>query len=153
MLREIRGVKQDRPGSTRRWFQSDYFDLFTFQDDTGAFTGFQLCYDVERNERAFSWSAANGFFHDGVDDAAVPQSQASAILLPEGRLDSGTVVPRFTREAVEIAPEVRELVHVKIREYLLKVYHERRSRRRVRREGWQAREAAGEAVSDPAGDR
>ena len=70
MMREIRSVKQDKPGFTRRWFQSDYFDLFTFQDDTGAFTGFQLCYDVERNERAFSWSAANGFFHDGVDDAA-----------------------------------------------------------------------------------
>jgi hypothetical protein len=63
------------------------------------------------------------------------------------------VVPRFTREAVGIAPEVRELVHVKIREYLLKVYHERRSRRRVRREAWQAREAAGEAVGDPAGNR
>ena len=100
MFREITVSKQATDGPKRRWYQSDYFDLFTFQDDTGAFTGFQLCYDVERNERAFSWSAANGFFHDGVDDAAVPQSQASAILLPEGRLDSGTVVPRFTREAV-----------------------------------------------------
>jgi hypothetical protein len=139
MLREIRNVKQDKPGLTRRWFQSDYFDLFTWQEASGAFTGFQLCYDVEHDERAFAWNAQHGFFHDGVDHVESPQSQAAAILVPDGRLDSGSVVPRFTREAQEMAADVRELVLAKIREHLVEARQRKTSRRTVRREDWQKR--------------
>ena len=53
MLREIKGVAQTRQGFRRRWFEGEYFDLFTWQDAGGAYTSFQLCYDVQRRERAF----------------------------------------------------------------------------------------------------
>ena len=41
-LREIRIVQQDDPSLRRRWFESDYFDLFIWQDLSGTFVKFQL---------------------------------------------------------------------------------------------------------------
>src|SRR5205807_3517025 len=67
MLREVLIVEQNDPTLKRRWFESDYFDLFIWQDPGGAFVRFQLCYDVELNERALVWSDPEGFYHDGVD--------------------------------------------------------------------------------------
>ena len=146
MLREIEGVRQDNPAATRRWFQSDYFDLFTWQDGSGGFTRFQLCYDVERDERAFEWSAQHGFFHDGVEYADRPGSRpAAAILTQEGKLDSGTVVPRFTREAAHIAADVREFILGKIREHLIERHQVRSLRKEVRRAAWQKRNLPGAA--------
>ena len=140
MLREIEAVMQDNPSLRRRWFQSDYFDLFTWQDAGGTFTCFQLCYDVERNERALVWSKEHGFYHDGVEHADRGLSRpASAILIEDGKLDSGTVVPRFQSESAQIAPEVRELVLSKIREYLIERHRAHSRRRKVRREIWQHR--------------
>ena len=62
-LREVKIVEQRDPALRRRWFENDYFDLFTWQDTKGAVTRFQLCYDVEHNERALAWSAAEGIHH------------------------------------------------------------------------------------------
>lgn len=140
MLREIKGGRQDNPAATRRWFQGEYFDLFTWQDSSGGFTRFQLCYDIERNEHAFEWSARHGFFHDGVDYGDRPGSRpAAAILTQEGKLNSGTVVPRFTREAAQIAAEVREFILAKIREHLIERHQVRSQRKEVRRDAWQKR--------------
>ena len=61
MLREVLVVEQNNPTLKRRWFESDYFDLFIWQDPGGAFVRFQLCYDVELNERALVWSDPEGF--------------------------------------------------------------------------------------------
>jgi hypothetical protein len=140
MLREIERVMQDNPSLRRRWFQSDYFDLFTWQDAGGYFNCFQLCYDVELNERALVWSKEYGFYHDGVEHEDRGLSRpASALLVENGRFDSGTVAPRFAAESAQIAPEVREWVVSKIREYLIEQHRARASRRRVRREIWQHR--------------
>ncbi|TMH24407.1 MAG: hypothetical protein E6H61_04085 [Betaproteobacteria bacterium] len=112
MLREVLIVEQDNPALKRRWFESDYFDLFIWQDAGGAFVRFQLCYDVELNERALVWSDTEGFYHDGVDhggsmDGGVGEAP---ILVRDGKFDSGTVVPRFEREAAEIPADVRDFV-------------------------------------------
>src|SRR5713101_9694365 len=97
-LREILIVEQDKPALKRRWFESDYFDLFAWQDLSGAFVKFQLCYDVDLDERALAWDGKGGFYHDGVDHGGT----MAPILVPGGKLDSGTVVPRFVREAADI---------------------------------------------------
>src|SRR5215510_10347580 len=91
-LREISIVEQRDPALRRRWFENDYFDLFVWQDAAGAVVSFQLYYDVERNERALVWSRSGGTYHDGVDQGEAsggyPQS---AILVTDGKFDSGTV--------------------------------------------------------------
>jgi len=141
MLREVLIVEQDNPALKRRWFESDYFDLFIWQDAGGAFVRFQLCYDVELNERALVWSDTEGFYHDGVDhggsmDGGVGEAP---ILVRDGKFDSGTVVPRFEREAAEIPADVRDFVLAKMRSHLIELHRQKMGRKRVRRERWQQR--------------
>ncbi len=138
-LREILIVEQTNPALRRRWFQSDYFDLFVWQEPGGAFSKFQLCYDVASRERALSWKQAAGFYHDGVDN---PRWQ-SPLLVPGGTFDSGSVVPRFERESTGMPAELRDFILCKIREYLLERHRQRDGRKRVRREGWQERPVEG----------
>jgi hypothetical protein len=143
-MREVLIVEQTDPSLRRRWFENDFFDLFTWQDSTGALTKFQLYYDVERNERALVWSRSGGTYHDGVDhgDASGGYPQAP-ILVADGKFDSGTVVPRFEHESTALPPEVRDFVLAKMRSHLLAQYRLKIGRDRVRREGWQKRGAKG----------
>ena len=141
MLREVLVVEQNNPTLKRRWFESDYFDLFIWQDSGGAFVRFQLCYDVELNERALVWSDPEGFYHDGVDhgermDDGLGQAP---ILVRDGKFDSGTVVPRFEREAAQMPADVRDFVLAKMRAHLIELHRQKMGRKRVRRERWQQR--------------
>ena len=135
MLREVLIVEQNNPSLRRRWFESDYFDLFIWQDLGGAFVRFQLCYDVELNERALVWSDREGFYHDGVDSGGIQ----APILVSDGKFDSGTVVPRFESEALQIPADVRDFVIAKMREHLIELHRQKMGRKRVRRERWQQR--------------
>jgi hypothetical protein len=141
-LREILIVEQTDPLLRRRWFQSDYFDIFTWQDAQGAVTRFQLCYDVERDERALVWSRTDGFYHDGVDEGQSPGGIGQTpIFVPAGKFDSGAVVPRFRRESETLPADLREFILAKIREHLVERRRRKAHRRRVRREAWQRRGA------------
>jgi hypothetical protein len=139
MLREITAVAQNKPGFHRRWFEGKYFDLFTWQDASGAYTSFQLCYDVEHDERAFSWNAKHGFFHDGVEESEDLTRGQPAILTHGGKLDAGEVLPHLEAEALNLPADVRELVFGKIREHLLERRDVKSKRKQVRREDWQKR--------------
>jgi len=141
-LREILIVEQKDPSLRRRWFQSDYFDLFTWQDAAGAVTKFQLCYDVGRDERALAWSRSEGTYHDGIDtgDADGGHGQ-TPIFVSDGKFESGTVVPRFRLESATLPAELRDFVLAKMREHLLAQYRLKVGRKRVRREAWQQRPA------------
>ena len=139
MLREVLIVEQSEPSLKRRWFESDYFDLFIWQDPGGAFVRFQLCYDVELNERALVWSVPEGFYHDGVDHGDGDERGQAPILVRDGKFDSGTVVPRFEREADQIPADVRDFVLARMREHLIDLHRQKMGRKRVRRERWQQR--------------
>ncbi len=148
-LREILIVEQDKPALKRRWFESDYFDLFAWQDLSGAFVKFQLCYDVDLDERALVWDGKGGFYHDGVDHGESASGGLMApILVPDGKFDSGTVVPRFVREAADIPAEVRDFVLAKIREHLIESHTKKMGRKRVRRERWQQRKPGPKAARE-----
>jgi hypothetical protein len=140
MLREVLIVEQSDLSLKRRWFESDYFDLFIWQDLGGAFVRFQLCYDVELNERALVWSNPDGFYHDGVDHGDSEDGRGQApIMVRDGKFDSGTVVPRFEREAAQIPADVRDFVIAKMRDHLIELHRQKMGRKRVRRERWQQR--------------
>lgn len=139
-LREVSIVEQRDPALRRRWFENDYFDLFTWQDAAGVMVRFELYYDVELNERALVWSRSGGTYHDGVDrgDTAGGYPQAP-ILVADGKFDSGTVVPRFERDSADLPPGLRDVVLEKMRAHLLARYRLKVGRDRVRREQWQQR--------------
>jgi hypothetical protein len=148
MLREVLIVEQNEPSLKRRWFENDYFDLFIWQDSVGAFVRFQLCYDVEMNERALVWSQPEGFYHDGVDhgDGGPGDERGQApIFVRDGKFDPGTVVPRFERESARIPADVRDFVLAKMREHLIELHRQKLGRKRVRRERWQLRKVISKA--------
>src|SRR5438309_10731281 len=137
MLREVLIVEQNNLSLRRRWFESDYFDLFIWQDRGGALVRFQLCYDVELNERALVWSDREGFYHDGVDqgDGGPEGGRGQVpILVRDGKFDSGTVVPRFEREAAQMPADVRDFVIAKMRDHLIELHQIGRASCRERAE-------------------
>ncbi|MDB5803806.1 MAG: hypothetical protein JWN73_1128 [Betaproteobacteria bacterium] len=144
MLREIRNLQQHDPALTRRWFQSDYFDLFIWSQADGTPAMLQLCYDLRRNERAITWKKDIGFFHDGVDDGegSGPHGSggnATPILVANGPYDAEKVNSRFMRESADMPVELRKLVLSKLHEYSISgpIMRRAKPRRSVRREGWQ----------------
>jgi hypothetical protein len=148
-MREVLIVEQTDPSLRRRWFENDYFDLFTWQDSTGALTKFQLCYDVGRNERALIWNRSVGTYHDGVDSGDETGGHGQApIFVRDGKFDSGTVVPRFEQDSATVPPELRDIVLAKMREHLLAQYRLKVGRDMVRREQWQKRRTGGKGGSE-----
>jgi hypothetical protein len=129
VFREITVAKQAETGPKRRWYQSDYFDLFVFYFRHGEradaradreFVGLQLCYDIRRNQRTLEWKKEAGFSHHRVNKGADTLSDhgASASLLEKGgEFDANAVLGRFMRESEGLPPIVRKLVMEKLAEY------------------------------------
>lgn len=133
MLREVTNVKQADPAVVKRWFESDFFDLYLWQRG-GVFFHMQLCYNRHRaDESAISWKDGLGLFHDGVDARRRAQSP---LLESGGAFDAEKVNARFMRESAGIPLEVRKFVLAKLHEFALNgpVKRSRPSRVLVRRE-------------------
>lgn len=136
MLREITRVVQSDPQVTKRWFESDFFDLYLWYQG-GEPVHMQLCYKRNRNdESAISWKAGGGLFHDGVD--AVSRSE-TPLLEAGGTFDAERVNARFLRESAELPIAVRKFVLARLHEFALHGPVKRGPARRLqlRREPWQ----------------
>ena len=130
MFREITVSKQANEGPKRRWYQSDYFDLFIFyfrhseRADVKAdreFVGMQLCYDIRRKQRSLEWKKDGGFSHHRVvkgGDTMADHGASAALLEPGGDFDAHSVVDRFMRESSgSLPPIIRQFVLQKLAEY------------------------------------
>lgn len=118
MLKEIDAVRQDDPKLLRRWFQDDYFDLFVWQSAGAAIVAFQLCYDIASQERVLSWREGSGFSHHRIDSGeATPRKNMSPILVADGILPIGDVLPRFIRRSRNTERTITRFVTDKLREY------------------------------------
>lgn len=119
MIRELKQVSQREGEAPRRWFGSEYFDLIVWYEDDGErILGFQLCYDKQGDEHAFTWRAGRGFTHHAIDDGtSTPLARRTPILVPDGVFPLEPVRERFERESGDIDPLVRELVLRRLGEY------------------------------------
>ena len=138
MLREITGVVQNDPQMKKRWFESDYFDLYVWQR-ADAIVHMQLCYRRGRkDESAVSWKEGLGLFHDGVDAS---RRTESPLLESGGSFDAERVNARFLGESSAMPVELRKFVLAKLHEFALRGPVRRNAPRRiaVRREDWQRR--------------
>jgi len=118
-LREISGVRQDEPQTMRRWFHSDYFDLFVWQAPDGEVMSFQLCY-VDFTEGRLARGGS-------------PQSEA------DEPFPATAVAARFAREAEGVPNEIRNFIITRIREFGRLNPYPKSRRRRFRRADWQQR--------------
>lgn len=117
MLREIRGVRQDDPALNRRWFQDEYFDLWTWEAPDGGLVAFQLCYDKRRDERALSWRRDHGFDHLRVQTGRGQES--TALLQGDGGTFPALIVSRKLKAAAAPLPDLmRRFIFHKVKAYV-----------------------------------
>jgi len=129
VFREITVSKQADKGPKRRWYQSEYFDLFIFyyrhgeRADAGAdreFVGLQLCYDIRRNQRTLEWKKESGFSHHRVSKGADTLSDhgaSSSLLEKGGDFDANAVLGRFMKESEGLPGIVRKFVMARLADY------------------------------------
>lgn len=120
MFREIRVTRQPEDGRKRRWYQSDYFDLFVWyvkhpSEEPGRreFVAMQLCYDRDRRQRTLEWNKSRGFYHHRVvkaSDSLADHGAGVAELVAGGDFDADAVLPRFMNDSAGLPPLVRAFV-------------------------------------------
>jgi hypothetical protein len=119
MLSEIAETRQIPEEGPRRWFTDDYFDLIVwYKGKSSEISGFQLCYDKQRSERALTWREGQGYDHRRIDDGeVVGRMKMTPVLVPDGLFDSTAIAERFRASSEAIDPEIRELVYEKLMDY------------------------------------
>lgn len=117
MLSEFKDVSQHAGEPRRRYFLSEYFDLYVWEDKDKRFVGFQLCYDKNNKERALSY-IDGAFTHRGIDSGeAVASENRTPILVADGAFDTNENLDRFIEESKNIDPEVAGYVIRMLKEY------------------------------------
>ncbi len=113
-MREVRDCRQVPGEPRRRWFSSGEMDLIVWCDEQGAPVGFQLCYDLGREERALTWKPETGYTHDFVDDGesgAPTAYKGSPILVPDGAIDFARLQKLFAQANATVPPEIVAFVN------------------------------------------
>jgi hypothetical protein len=110
MLSEFNDVSQHAGEPRRRYFLSEYFDLYVWEDKDRRFVGFQLCYDKNNKERALSY--IDGIFsHRGIDTGEASASvNRTPILVADGAFNKEENLERFIDESKSIDQRVAAYV-------------------------------------------
>jgi hypothetical protein len=119
MLEEFKNVSQQRetPGY-RRWFSDAVMELIVWYSPEGVVRGFQLCYDRDGRERAFTWHVDAGISHTAVDEGEeTPLRNDAPILVPDGVPRTERVLEQFQERARDLEPELAALVKEKLEEF------------------------------------
>ncbi len=116
MLKEI--SQETRKDRSRRWFADDYFGLIVWTGPDDGISGFQLCYGIQDDERALTWTREMGYSHERVDAGEEnPTKNKTPILVPDGMFPAGEVLKQFLTRSTEIDPAISAFVSDKLRKY------------------------------------
>jgi hypothetical protein len=109
MLRELPHVRQVPGDRYRRWFSNEALEVVVWYEPTGSIFGFQICYDLQEEPRALTWTPKSGFSHaavDGGEDSVM--SNRSPMLRPGAIYDAGLLDQAFHASSAGLpAPEKR----------------------------------------------
>ncbi len=116
---EAKNVRQIKGDPPRRWFSDSFFDLIVWLDTDNSIWGFQLCYDLEVNPRALTWTKVQGYSHSGIDDGegSCGAHKSSPILVRDGLFYPKGVSERLTASAGDLPAETLLFVTEKIRNF------------------------------------
>ncbi len=119
MLNERSKVSQNDENSRRRWYWNDRIDLIIWYDLTmNDIQGFQLCYRLDEEEKAFTWREGAAPQYTKIDggETLPTKYKQSPILLADGPADTGLLLEMFLRESQNIEPELRNFITSKLQE-------------------------------------
>jgi hypothetical protein len=116
MLHEFKSVaQQPRTPGYRRWFSDAAMELIVWYSPDGTIRGFQLCYDRDGRERAFTWHVEAGMVHTAVDEGdSSPLRNDSPILVPDRTPLTVQVLEQFKERANDLDPALVALVTQKL---------------------------------------
>lgn len=114
MLVEQKIVRQVEGERARRFFSDDEFDLILWNDVDGSFSGFQLCYDKGRDERALTWKNGAGYTHDRVDAGEVVGKPKTPVLIADGVFPARQIADRFSAASIAIDQDIAQFIREKI---------------------------------------
>ena len=115
MITEFENLRQIAGEDERRLFSDADFALYVWYRNK-TISGFELCYDLKRYERAVLWTQDHGFSHYAVDEGEEPGRAGQTPVLSSVEAPLGTGL----REAFEatsggLEREIRELVMGKLK--------------------------------------
>lgn len=118
-MREKLKLRQIPGEPRRRWFTSNDFDLIVWLADEQSFSGFELCYDKQHDERALVWSKSAGFRHMAVDDGEQRPGKykATPILVADGLFDARRICAAFRDASHSLPKEVAAYVLQALEQY------------------------------------
>lgn len=116
MLKEVVPTRQIAGEPRRRWWMDDDMDLIVWRSETDGFLGFQLSYRLGGVEKALTWYAGRGYFHDRVDDGEgrPGRYKMTPILIEDGAWDPGLLARVFVERSAALPPDVFAFVRGKI---------------------------------------
>lgn len=116
-MREIQNVRQIAGEARRRWFTNTAMDLIVWVNDDSLPTGFQLCYDKGRFERAITWTSVHGFSHMAIDDGERLFGlgyKATPVLVAGGSIDIQMINTLFHSNDAHLPNEIAHFVSDKL---------------------------------------
>jgi hypothetical protein len=118
MLLETKNTQQIKGEPFRRWFSDPNLDLIVWYDANKSITGFQLCYKLEGEEKALTWTADQGFSHKRIDDGEnrPARHKMTPILVPDGVFDKKTITFIFESASQQLDADIRAFVRKKLAE-------------------------------------
>ncbi|MBN2160070.1 MAG: hypothetical protein JW807_11795 [Spirochaetes bacterium] len=119
MLREVEDVAQKEDHVFRRWFVDDDLELIVWHDaEKREITGFQLCYDLQRNEHAFTWEKPGLLTHNKIDDRRATMGHpATPVLVADGEFPYTRIIRKFRERSAQVEKTIVDLVIEKLSEY------------------------------------
>jgi hypothetical protein len=119
-LSENRSVRQRPEEGFRRWFLNEFFDIIVwYESSKGEPTGFQLCYNRNIDERAFTWQRGKQSSHyvsSGSDEPRVP-SIATAILHGDAGPVPEDVLSRLEADQGELDADLLDAILTRARDF------------------------------------
>jgi hypothetical protein len=95
MLKEIKNERLTL--ERRRWFTDDYMDVYVWYDLNTTLIGFQVCFEKNKIEKAFTWFSSGYCSMYGVDSGEdSPLKNMTPILIPLCSQDKHTLKKEFT---------------------------------------------------------
>jgi len=112
LLRELPDTRQIPGEPKRRWFNSPELDLIVWLGSDDRPSGFQLCYDKLRRERALTWHESRGYDHAAIDsgEGMPTKYKGTPILVADGLFESDQVKENFLEASAEIPEDIRTFV-------------------------------------------
>ncbi len=117
LLSEVAPARQRPHEPRRRWFSSEHLDLIVWLDDADHPTGFQLCYGRPRAEHALTWTSAEGFAHEEIDDGhdVGLGYKRSPVLVSDGALDVTGLERVFCAASAHVPDDLTAFVVTRLR--------------------------------------